>query len=92
MVLHQPVLKIENDLECKKVFLSVFLDIEGAFDNTTTQSNIEVALSHEIEEITSRWLKTMFQDKIVKSSMYGGDVDVVINKGVHREEYCLLSF
>lgn len=57
--LHQLVVKIEKALDNKMFALGIFMDIEGAFDNTSYNSIKKAAQTHGIDTNLTRWIDAM---------------------------------
>jgi hypothetical protein len=53
--LHQPVVRVEKALDQQEVVLGAFLDIEGAFDNTSYDSMCAALSRHGAEHTIVQW-------------------------------------
>ena len=78
---HQLVHRIEEALEKKEVILGAFLDIEGAFDNTTFTSMVSAAKRQGVENTICRWLEHMLRGREVEASMCGATKKVSVARG-----------
>ncbi|BES92290.1 Reverse transcriptase (RNA-dependent DNA polymerase) [Nesidiocoris tenuis] len=65
----------------KEVALGCFLDIGGAFDNTTYESISRAAYSKGIEPQTIKWILAMLASRNISSELGGSSVAVVANRG-----------
>jgi len=62
-------LKIEKILRDKEVELRVFMDIEGAFDNTSFKSIKTVAEDHAVDSTMCSWIDGMLCSRLVVFSI-----------------------
>ena len=67
--LHHLIQRVEKTLEHKEVALGAFLDIEGAFDNTSFNSIIRTARERGIEDTCCRWIGGMLKSRVVFTTM-----------------------
>jgi hypothetical protein len=83
MALFQFVNRLEKSLNHKEIALGAFLDIEGAFDNTSFQAIVEGAGEHGIERTCCRWIGSMLDSRLVHMSVMGSGltVKVVVSHG-----------
>lgn len=58
---------IRETLDCKETAICVFLDIAGAFDNTSHESMIEVLGRRGLDRTTVRWIGNMLSTRIVEA-------------------------
>ena len=63
--------RLENFLTDKAIALVAFLDIEGAFDNTTFNAIITTARECGLEETCCRWVRSMLESRLVHTSIMG---------------------
>ena len=56
-----------------QIVLGAFLDIEGAFDNTSFNAIITAAREHRLEETCCRWVKSMLESRLVHTSLQQSD-------------------
>jgi hypothetical protein len=68
--LYQVVQRLEKSLEHTEIALGVFLDIEGAFDNTSFDAIITAAREHGLEETCCRWIRSMLRGRLVPSLLW----------------------
>ena len=68
--LHQLVARIEETLAAKEIALGAFLDIEGAFDNTSFSSMIHAAENKGIEPTVCRWIKSMLLERTAVANLF----------------------
>jgi len=69
--LFQVVHRLEKSLNHKETALGAFLDIEGAFDNTSFNAIITAARERGLEEICCRWVRSMLESRLVHTSIMG---------------------
>lgn len=79
--LHHLVTKIEATLLHKETAIGAFLDIEGAFDNTTFETMILAVKKHGIDNTCCRWIETMLKTRSIQISMFGQTTNALINRG-----------
>lgn len=79
--LHQMVARIENTIIHKEAALGAFLDIEGAFDNTSFDAMIQASYSRGIESTLCRWIEAMLKGRTVSITMFGETVRAKVMKG-----------
>jgi hypothetical protein len=58
-------------MEHKEVALGAFLDIEGAFDNTSFEAITTAARLRELVETCCRWIRSMLGGRLVHTSLMG---------------------
>jgi hypothetical protein len=63
--LHDFVYKIDGALAQKEFALGVFLDVEGAFDNTYFESMDDAAIDHVVCSTINRWIAFMLRSRSV---------------------------
>ena len=69
--LFQVVHRLEKSLNHGWIALGAFLDIEGAFDNTTFNAIITAAIERGREETCCRCVRSMLESRHVHSSLMG---------------------
>ncbi|KAL1446432.1 hypothetical protein WDU94_012296 [Cyamophila willieti] len=79
--LHHLVTKIEATIMHKEAALAAFLDIEGAFDNTTFETMILAIKKHGIDDTCCRWIETMLKTRSIKITMFGQTTNALIKRG-----------
>jgi hypothetical protein len=60
--------------------LGVFLDVEGAFDNTSFESMNEAASDHSVCSTVNRWIKFMLSSR----SFFVDITGVIVHMSVRR--------
>jgi hypothetical protein len=74
--LHHLVVRVEKVLDQKETALGVFLDIEGAFNNTSYDS-ISVALArHGVSHTIIRWVRATLEGRRATATLGGGSPGV----------------
>jgi len=79
--LFQVVQRLEKCLEHKEIALGAFLDIEGAFDNTSFKTIITAATERGLEETCCRWMKLMLEGRLVHTSLMGSSITAKVTRG-----------
>ena len=54
--------------------MGTFLDIEGAFDNTSLKTIITAARERGLEETCCRWIEFMLRGRLVHTSLMGSSI------------------
>ena len=67
--LHELVRQIEIAIDYKEIALAVFLDIEGAFDNTNIDSIVSKLDAKGAKNTLTKWINNMLRGRIV-STLY----------------------
>jgi hypothetical protein len=68
------VKRLEKCLEHKEIVLGAFLDIKGAFDNTSFKTIITAVKERGLEETCCRWIEFMLDGRLVHTSLMGRSV------------------
>ena len=66
--LHNLVSRLERGVYSKEVALGVFLDIEGAFNNTSFDSISDSCRTFGLDNTVIRWIQVMLESRIITSS------------------------
>jgi hypothetical protein len=61
-------------LNHKEIALGAFLDIEGAFDNTSFNAIMTAARERGLEETCCRWIGSMLESRLVHTSLMGSSL------------------
>jgi hypothetical protein len=68
-------------LKHKEIVLGVFLDIEGAFGNTSFHAVVEAARERGLEETCCRWIGSMLVSRLVHTSLMGSRLTAKVAGG-----------
>jgi hypothetical protein len=79
--LFQVVHRLEKSSKHKEVALGAFLDMEGAFDNTSFHAIIEAARQRGLEETCCRWIGSMLESRLIHTSLMGSTVTAEVAGG-----------
>jgi ribonuclease HI len=79
--LHSLVSKLEKTLDHREVALTVFLDIEGAFDNTSFDTIINSASTHGVHESLTRWMYNMLKTREVSATLFNESLTILTTRG-----------
>jgi hypothetical protein len=63
--------RLEKCFKHKEVALCAFLDIEGAFDNTSFHVIVKAAREHGLDETCCRWVGSMLESRLIHISLMG---------------------
>jgi hypothetical protein len=69
--LHELVIRIESALGQKIFALGAFLNVEGAFDNTSFEAMGKAYADHEVQFTISRWIAAMLSNRMVQAEIRG---------------------
>jgi hypothetical protein len=72
--LFQVVHGLEKSLKHKELALGAFLDIEGAFDNTSFNAMVGAAKGRGLEETCCRWIRSMLESRLVHAFLTGSSL------------------
>jgi len=61
--------------------LGAFLDIEGAFDNTSFKTIITATRKRGLEETCCRWIEFMLEGRLVHTSLMGSSITAEVIRG-----------
>ena len=64
-----------------EIALGAFLDIEGAFDNTSFDAIITAASERGLEETCCRWIRSMLEGRLVHTSLMGSSLTAKVVGG-----------
>lgn len=79
--LHDLVGEIEGALTRKEATLCVFLDVEGAFDNTSFDAICDAARGFQVHDTIINWIHCMLKTRTVTASLNGTDVRARVGRG-----------
>ena len=79
--LHELVSRIERGMDNKLLTLGVFLDIEGALDNTTFESISNAARDHGVNATIVKWVDAMLRLRTITAGTDSDCVMVSVSKG-----------
>jgi len=89
--LHVLVGKIEKALYNKEYALSAFLDIEGAFNNASTDSLLNVLRSKRVSNTIIRWINSMLSSRIARAISGEMNLEVHLLRGFPGPQGGVLS-
>lgn len=79
--LHNLVHEIEQTLNKKEATLCVFLDVEGAFDNTSFDAICEAAREFRVDGTIIDWMHFMLRTRTITASLSGTAVRARVGRG-----------
>ena len=79
--LHQVVSKVEESLELKEIALAAFLDVEGAFSNTSYKSMVGAIEGAGCSKTVCRWVKSLLHNRKITASLFGETVELQTTRG-----------
>ena len=69
--LHGIVARVEKSFQYKEVALGCFMDIEGAFDNTSFDVIRQALIDREVDPVVVRWINVMLGRRAVEADVCG---------------------
>jgi hypothetical protein len=69
--LFQVTHRLERSLNHKQITLGAFIDIEGAFDNTSFHAITMAVRQRGVEAICCRWISSMLRNRLVHTTLAG---------------------
>jgi len=79
--LFQVVHRLEKSLEHTDIALGAFLDIEGAFDNTSFNTIIAAVRERGLEDNCCRWIASMLECRLIHTSLMGSSLTAKVAGG-----------
>ena len=80
-VLHQLVVRDEKALDQQEMALGVFLDIEGAFNNTPYDSKCTALVGHGVDHTIVRWVKATLEGRQAIATLGSLSRSVAVSRG-----------
>jgi len=81
MALHQLVVCAEKALDQHEFALSVFLDIEGAFDNTSYDSMYSALTRHGVDQTIVQWIRATLEGRLAMAALRDVSRSVTVSRG-----------
>ena len=78
---HTIVTKLEKSFEAKEISLAAFLDIEGAFDNSSNDSMITAMTKRNFDKCIIRWISEMLSKREISANLGSSTIRVRAVKG-----------
>jgi hypothetical protein len=79
--LHQPVFRIEKALDQQERAFGVFLNIEGAFNNTSYDSICAALAKHRVSCTIIRWIRATLEGRLATETLGGVSRSVRVARG-----------
>jgi hypothetical protein len=79
--LRQLIVWVEKALDQQEIALDAFLDIEGAFDNTSYDSMCSALTRHGVDQTIIRWIRATLEGRLVTTALGGVSRSVTVYKG-----------
>lgn len=79
--LHNLVTKLDLTYARKEISLAVFIDIEGAFDNTSFDVIERAAKNMSISNVAVKWIKSMLKNRRIRATADGSSIQIKPTKG-----------
>ena len=78
IALHQLVVWVEKVLDQQETALGVFLDIEGAFNSTSSGSLCAALFRHGVDHTTVRWIIATLEGRMAAATVNGSSMRIVV--------------
>ena len=85
--LHQLVVRVKKALDQQVIALGVFLDTEGAFDNTSYDSMCSALTRHGVDQTIIRWTRATLEGRLATAAFGGVSRSVTVSKGGFYHPY-----
>jgi hypothetical protein len=79
--LHLLVARVDGAPYQQQIALGVFLDIEGAFNNTSYDSMCAALARHGVDRTIVRWISAILESRLGTSTLGGFFTSVVVTRG-----------
>ena len=79
--LHQLAVGVEKALDQQEIALRVFLDIEGAFNNTSYDSMRAALARHGVDHTIVRWIRATLEGRMATVTLGGLTRSVAVSRG-----------
>jgi len=80
-VLHQLVVWVEKALDQQETALGVFLDTEGAFNNTCYDTMCDALIRHGSNYTIVRWIRATLEGRVAVATLNGFSLRLAISGG-----------
>jgi hypothetical protein len=90
--LHQLVVRVERALDQQEIVLGVFLNIEGAFNNTSYDSMHAKLAKRGVDYTIIRWSRATLEGRLATATLGGLSRGVVVSRGCPQGVSCHLSY
>jgi hypothetical protein len=79
--LHQLVLWVGKALDQQEIAFGVFLDTEGAFNNTSYDSMCAALARHGVDYTIIRWIRATLEGRLTTATLGGHSGSVTVSRG-----------
>jgi len=79
--LHQLVVQVEKALDQQEIALGIFLDIEGAFNNTSYDSMCAALVRHGVDHTIVRWVRAILEGRQATVTLGSLSRSVAVSRG-----------
>jgi len=79
--LHQLVVQVEKALDQQEIALGVFLDIEGAFNNTSYDTMCAALARHGVDYIIIQWIRATLEGQLATVTVSEFSRSVAVSRG-----------
>ena len=79
--LHQLQVWAEKVLDQEETAICIFLDIEGAFNNTSYDSMCTALAKHGVDHTIIRWIRATLEGQLATATLGGFSKSVAVSRG-----------
>jgi hypothetical protein len=79
--LHQLVVRVEKVLDQQETALGVFLDKEGAFNNTSYDSMCSALAKHVVDYTILWWIRANLEGRLATATLGGSTRRIKVSRG-----------
>jgi len=90
--LHFIVVPVEKPPDQQETALGVFLDTEGAFNNTCYDTTCVALVRHGSEYTIVRWIRATLEGRVAVATLNGFSMRLAISRGHTQERGCCQHF
>ena len=81
MALHQLAVRDEKALDQQETTLGVFLDTEGAFNNTCYDTTCDALIRHGSDYTIVQWIRDTLEGRVAVATLNGFSMSLAISRG-----------
>jgi len=79
--IHQLIVQVEKALDQQEIALGIFLDIEGAFDNTSYDTMCSALARLGVAQTIIRWIRATLEGRLATAAFRGVSRSVTVSRG-----------
>ena len=79
--IHQLIVQVEKALDQQEIALGIFLDIEGAFDNTSYDTMCSALARLGVAQTIIQWIRATLEGRLATAAFRGVSRSVTVSRG-----------